>query len=52
MSAEITPIRPDVDDDVDDELLGAEWMSTEATLDPKTGERSDPFETVRPTPPK
>jgi hypothetical protein len=51
MPAEITPIRPGVDDDGDDAVVSAEWMSTEAAIDPGTGERSDPFETVRPTPP-
>ena len=52
MAAEIIPIRPGVDDDGDDAIVGAEWMSTEASIDPGTGERSDPFETVRPATPK
>jgi hypothetical protein len=52
MTAEVTPIRPGVDDDGDDAIVGADWMSTEAAIDPDTGERSDPFETVRPVAPK
>jgi len=52
MTARVSPIRPDLNDDGgEDELFGADWMSTAATVDPATGERADPFETVRPVAP-
>lgn len=37
----VTPLRP-----------SDSYLSTETTLDPATGERSDPFETIHPTAPK
>jgi hypothetical protein len=46
MDARVTPIRPDVDVDGSAGFEDAVWLSTEVSIDPETGERSDPFETV------
>lgn len=50
MKPNVTPIRPDVDDDVTDDFTDGPWLSTEASIDTATGNRADPFETTRPSP--
>ena len=46
----MTPIRPDVDADLSAAFTDDPWLSTEASIDPESGERSDPFETISPDP--
>ena len=46
MDARVTPIRPNVDVDVSSEFEDEAWLSTEVSIDPESGERSDPFEAV------
>ena len=46
MDARVTPIRPDVDADLAEDFTDDAWLSTEVSIDPETGERSDPFQTV------
>ncbi|GAB3615428.1 hypothetical protein [Humibacter ginsengisoli] len=46
MDARVSPIRADVDADVAVEFEDEAWLSTEVSIDPVSGERSDPFETV------
>lgn len=49
MSGGVTPIWPGADDtDPNTPSLDEPWMSTEASIDPETGQRTDPFETIRP----
>lgn len=52
MKRSANPARPDEDDNVIALPILGDWVSTESTIDPDTGERSDPFETVRPVAPK